>query len=79
MVVMILCVASLLVAGAALGWYSHRAYVRIDAWGRAMNEQDAIFRLASEEELDSALRRARVFRFDGRASEAFHAGAASAK
>lgn len=75
----LLTVAILLSAGVAAGWFAHRAYTRIDAWGRAMNDQDAIFRIASEEELDSALRRVHVLRFPGAASESFHAGAVSAK
>ena len=72
-----LSIAALLAAGTAAGWFAHRAYVRIDAWGRAMNEQDAIFRLASEEELDSALRRVHVLRFPASASKPLHAETAS--
>jgi len=56
-------IAILLAAGTAVGWFAHRAYLRVDAWGHAMNEQDAIFRLATDEELDSALRRVHVLRF----------------
>ena len=61
----VLFVCALLIAGTVLGWFTHRAYMRIDAWGIAMNEQDETFRLASEEELEDALRRIRVVRFDG--------------
>jgi hypothetical protein len=45
----------------------HRAYVRIEAWGKAMNDQDAIFRIVTEGELDHALRRIRVLRFEDHA------------
>jgi hypothetical protein len=31
------------VAAIGLGWYGHKAMVRISIWGRNMDEQDAIF------------------------------------
>jgi hypothetical protein len=70
---LVLLIASLLLAGTGLGWFAHRAYVRIEAWGRAMNRQDAILRSASDEEIDGALRRVRTLRFEEPAADSFHA------
>lgn len=75
----LLFVAALLTGGTALGWFAHRAYMRVDAWGHAMNEQDAIFRLASQEEFDGALRRIRVIRFEESGSDPMHTQPAGAK
>ncbi|HWB32403.1 MAG TPA: hypothetical protein VG714_04445 [Acidobacteriaceae bacterium] len=64
-------VGLLLVAGAGLGWYAHRAYVRINTWGRNMNEVDAIFRVAEEglEEENRDSRHIGVIRFNETSSE----------
>ena len=58
-----LFVAILLVAGTGLGWYGHRAWLRIDTWGRNMNDQDSIVRIASQEEYGGALDRIHVLKF----------------
>jgi hypothetical protein len=65
-----LLLTTLLLMAVSFGWYAHRAYLRISEWGERMNEQDAIFRVASEEEFDGTLRRVRVLRFDERGGEA---------
>jgi hypothetical protein len=70
---LVLSIASLLLAGTGPGWFAHRAYVRIQAWGRAMNAQDAILLSASDEEIDGALRRVHTFRFEEPAADSFHA------
>jgi hypothetical protein len=42
-----------MVTALVLGWYGHKAYIRIQAWGEKMNERDAIFQsCASVEELE---------------------------
>jgi len=58
-------VAILLTGGTVLGWYTHRAWLRIDAWGQNMNDYDAIFRLTSEEG-EVELQRVRVLAFKER-------------
>lgn len=67
------------VAGSTIGWCAHRAYLRIDAWGKAMNAQDDIFREVTEEEIDCALQRVKVLSFDGASHSPLHAKPASAK
>ena len=69
----------MLAIGTAIGWYAHRAYARIEKWGRAMNAQDAIFREVTEEDIDGALRRVKVLRFDGAVAGSLQPGTASAK
>lgn len=66
-----LWVAILLLAGAGLGWFAHRAYLRIEAWGRAMNERDAIS--TTDEEIDGALHRVRVLAFEEPPADALRA------
>jgi hypothetical protein len=39
-----------------LGWYGHKASVRIKAWGEKMNERDAIFESVAALEEMSELR-----------------------
>lgn len=43
-------VAGVVVAGAGIGWYGHKASVRIARWGEAMNEQDRLIRSLSGDE-----------------------------
>ncbi len=84
-----LLVALFLVAGTGLGWYAHRAWLRIDAWGRNMNDQDAIVRLdsmgeASQQESYGALDRIHVLKFSepdaqGRGSLPIHPDTIAAK
>ena len=38
------------VAGVGLGWYGHKAILRIEDWGRKANERDLIFQQMSEGE-----------------------------
>jgi hypothetical protein len=53
--VIALLIGTSIVAASLLGWYGHRASVRIQAWGEKMNEQDAIFQsVASPEEMAGA-------------------------
>lgn len=66
-------VATLLLAGTGLGWFAHRAYLRIQAWGRAMNAQDAILKSATDDEIDGALHRVRVLSFEEPAADPRHA------
>jgi hypothetical protein len=66
-------VAILLLAGTGLGWFAHRAYLRIQAWGRAMNAQDAILKSATDDEIDGALHRVRVLSFEEPAADPLHA------
>jgi hypothetical protein len=68
-----LLTATLLLGGTGLGWFAHRAYLRIQAWGRAMNEQDAILNSATDDEIDGALHRVRVLTFDEPAADPRHA------
>jgi hypothetical protein len=35
-----------LLTGAALGWFGHKAIVRIEVWGRNAQECDRIFQIA---------------------------------
>ena len=35
-----------LLAGLGLGWFGHKAKLRIDIWGRNEQEQDLIFQVA---------------------------------
>jgi hypothetical protein len=37
------------IVGIGLGWYGYKAHLRIEAWGRNMNECDQIFQIASGE------------------------------
>jgi hypothetical protein len=37
-------------AAVGLGWYGHKASVRIETWGRHANERDLIFQAMSERE-----------------------------
>ena len=62
-----LLVAILLPMGTVLGWYTHRAWLCIDAWGRNMNDCDAIFRFTSQEG-EVELQRVRVLAFDERSA-----------
>lgn len=80
MLMTILSITLALVSGSAIGWFAHRVYVRLDTWGRAMDQQDEIFRLASkEDELDEEVHRPHILRFDGRAPDTVHAEGASTK
>jgi hypothetical protein len=45
--VIALVICTLIVATALLGWYGHKAYIRVQAWGEKLNEQDAIFQNAA--------------------------------
>jgi hypothetical protein len=60
-------VTILLAVGTVIGWYTHRAWLRIDAWGGKMNDCDAIFRLTSEEG-EYELQRVGVLAFDERSA-----------
>jgi hypothetical protein len=47
------------IVGIGLGWYGYKAHLRIEAWGRNMNECDQIFQIASgemPEELDGLVK-----------------------
>ena len=44
-----LLISTSLVAGTVLGWFGYKATLRIQAWGRNMNEQDRIFQEAMPE------------------------------
>jgi hypothetical protein len=48
MIVLLVGVTVLAVTG--LGWYGHKASVRIATWGRNMNEQDGIFQAMADQE-----------------------------
>lgn len=39
-----LCIGTSVLAGTALGWYGHKASLRIEAWGHKVNERDRIVR-----------------------------------
>ena len=45
-----LIMGSSIVTALVVGWYGHKAYVRIQAWGEKMNEQDAILQSVSPPE-----------------------------
>lgn len=65
-------VASLLLIGLVVGWFGRRIYLRLDEWGKAMNRQDAIVRESTPEEIDGALRRVQVLRFEDTAPDTLH-------
>jgi hypothetical protein len=37
-----------ILGGVGLGWYGYKAFLRIEAWGRGMDECDQIFQAMSE-------------------------------
>ena len=74
-----LFVAILLLAGTGLGWYGHLAWLRIDIWGRNMNDQDAIIRIASQEEYDGAFDRIHVLKFSEPDAQAHAAASPSTR
>ena len=76
---MILSVVIFLLVGTAAGWVGYRALARIAVWGNAMNQQDANFRVVTEQEIDGALHRVQVMRYDSATGETLHARSASAK
>lgn len=39
-----LLISGSIVAGMLLGWFGHKTFLRIQAWGENMNTQDRIFR-----------------------------------
>jgi hypothetical protein len=39
-----LCIGASVLAGTALGWYGHKASLRIEAWGQKVQERDRIVR-----------------------------------
>jgi len=41
------------VVGVGVGWYGHRVSLRIEAWGRGMDECDEIFRSVTERTVSS--------------------------
>ena len=45
-----LLVTGLVIGGIALGWYGHKAIVRIQVWGMNMNEQDRILQIVTNAE-----------------------------
>jgi hypothetical protein len=66
-------VATLLLAGTGIGWFAHHAFLSVQAWGRAMNEQGAILKSATDDEIDGALHRVRVLSFEESAADPLHA------
>ena len=42
-----LMIGTFAVAGVGLGWYGHKASLRIESWGRRANERDLIFQQMS--------------------------------
>ena len=76
---MILSIAIFLIVATGAGWLGYRALARIAIWGRAMNQQDANFRAVTEQEIDGALHRIQVLRYDRATGETLHARSASAK
>ena len=60
-----LYLAVALAVGTIFGWYARRAYLRIEAWGRAINQRDALLHAVTEEDINHALHRVNVVRFDG--------------
>jgi hypothetical protein len=51
-----LIVGASVLAGIGLGWYGYKASIRIEAWGRGMNECDLIFQAMSEDMDDGGFR-----------------------
>jgi len=45
--VIALVMGSSILTALVLGWYGQKAYIRIQAWGEKMNEQDAILQSVS--------------------------------
>lgn len=45
-----LMIGTFAVAGVGLGWYGHKASLRIESWGRRADERDLIFQQMSERE-----------------------------
>jgi hypothetical protein len=45
-----LMIGTFAVAGVGLGWYGHKASLRIESWGRRANERDLIFQQMSGRE-----------------------------
>ena len=60
-----LSIAVLMVAGTILGWYGHKASLRIQAWGLNMNQRDHILQdLTDPEECVEFLKGYRQTGFD---------------
>jgi hypothetical protein len=45
-----LCIGTSVLAGTVLGWYGHKASLRIEAWGEKVNERDRIVRSLIDED-----------------------------